>query len=178
MNNSVRQLHQRLENLIEHTGRAIAWLTLAMVVIMFVVVFLRFVMNVGWIWLQESVNYMHAYVFMLGAAYTMKHDGHVRVDIFYRNMSPKKQALVDLLGTLFLLLPLSLFVFYVSWPEVVKSWQTLEPSQQSGGLDFAYILKTSMLIMPALLTLQGIAIILQKIHLLRSPTPAHPEETN
>ena len=171
-------LQQRLENLIEHTGRAISWLTLAMVVIMFVVVFLRFVMNVGWIWLQESVNYMHAYVFMLGAAYTMKHDGHVRVDIFYRNMSPKGQAVVDLLGTLFLLLPLSVLVFYVSWPEVIKSWQTLEPSQQSGGLDFAYILKTSMLIMPALLTLQGIAIILQKVHLLRSSTPAHPEETN
>ena len=78
MNNSVRQLHQRLENLIEHTGRAIAWLTLAMVVIMFVVVFLRFVMNVGWIWLQESVTYLHAMVFMLAAAWTLQEDGHVR----------------------------------------------------------------------------------------------------
>lgn len=160
-------LQQRLENIIEHVGRAIAWLTLAMVVVMFVVVFLRFVIDVGWIWLQESVNYMHAFVFMLGAAYTMKHDGHVRVDIFYRNMTPRGQALVDLLGTLFLLMPLSVFVFYVSWGEVIKSWQALEPSQQAGGLDFAYVLKTSMIIMPVLLFIQGVAITLQKLLILR-----------
>jgi len=165
-------LSQRLESFIEHVGRAIAWLTLAMVLIMFVVVFLRFVMDIGWIWLQESVNYMHAFVFMLGAAYTMKHDGHVRVDIFYRTMSAKKQAVVDLLGTLFLLLPFSIFVFYVCWDEVMKSWQALEPSQQAGGLDFAYVLKTSMILMPALLMLQGIAIVLQKLLILRGePQP-------
>jgi TRAP-type mannitol/chloroaromatic compound transport system permease small subunit len=163
-------LQQRLENFIERVGRAIAWLTLAMVVVMFTVVFLRFVLNTGWIWLQESVNYMHAFVFMLGAAYTMKHDGHVRVDIFYRLMSPRKQALVDLLGTTFLLLPLCVFVFYVAWPEVIKSWQALEPSQQAGGLDYAYVLKTSMLLMPALLFMQGIAIVLQKILILREPS--------
>jgi len=163
--------HQHLENFIERTGRTIAWLTLTMVVVMFIVVFLRFVMNVGWIWLQESVNYMHAFVFMLGAAYTMKHDAHVRVDIFYRRMSPRNQALVDLLGTLLLLLPVSLFIFYVCWAEVIKSWQTLEPSQQAGGLDFAYILKTSMLLMPGLMCIQGIAIVIQKTLFLRGRLP-------
>ena len=157
----------RLETFIEHSGRAIAWLTLAMVLTMFAVVVLRFVFDSGWIWLQESVNYMHAYVFMLGAAYTLKHDGHVRVDILYQAMPAKWQSRVDLFGSLFLLLPFCAFIFYVSWDEVVKSWQALEPSQQTGGLDFAYILKTSMLLMPLLLLIQGTAITIQKILILR-----------
>lgn len=162
-------LAQRLETFIEHSGRAIAWLTLGMVLTMFTVVLLRFMFDTGWIWLQESVNYMHAYVFMLGAAYTLKQNSHVRVDIFYQAMSVKWQSWVDLLGTLFLLLPFCVFIFYVSWDEVMKSWQALEPSQQTGGLDFAYILKTSMLLMPLLLLVQGTAIALQKILILRKP---------
>lgn len=160
-------LYQRIETFIEYTGRAVAWLTLAMVLIMFAVVVLRFAFDIGWIWLQESVNYLHAYVFMLGAAYTLKRDEHVRVDIFYGAMSAKRRSLVDLLGTLLLLLPFCGFIFYVSWDEVIKSWQALEPSQQTGGLDFAYILKTSMLLMPLLLFLQGLAIILHNILILR-----------
>jgi TRAP-type mannitol/chloroaromatic compound transport system permease small subunit len=168
--------YQRIETFIEYTGRAIAWLTLAMVLIMFAVVVLRFVFDIGWIWLQESVNYLHAYVFMLGAAYTLKHDGHVRVDIFYGAMSQKGRSLVDLLGTLLLLMPFCGFIFYVSWDEVIKSWQALESSQQTGGLDFAYLLKTSMLLMPSLLFIQGLAMILRNIMLLRSVgTDQNPE---
>jgi TRAP-type mannitol/chloroaromatic compound transport system permease small subunit len=160
-------LYQRIETFIEYTGRAIAWLTLAMVLIMFAVVVLRFAFNLGWIWLQESVNYLHAYVFMLGAAYTLKRDAHVRVDIFYGAMSVKRRSLVDLLGTLLLLLPFCGFIFYVSWDEVIKSWQALESSQQTGGLDFAYLLKTSMLLMPLLLFIQGLAMIIRNIMILR-----------
>ena len=160
-------LYQRIESFIETTGRAIAWLTLAMVLIMFAVVVFRFVFDVGWIWLQESVNYLHAYVFMLGAAYTLKRDGHVRVDIFYGAMSAKGRSLVDLLGTLLLLLPFCGFIFYISWDEVIKSWIALEPSQQTGGLDFAYLLKTSMVLMPLLLFIQGLAMVMRNILILR-----------
>jgi TRAP-type mannitol/chloroaromatic compound transport system permease small subunit len=148
----------RLENLVDWTGRAIAWLTLAMVLVMFAVVVLRFVFDFGWVWLQEIVNYLHAYVFMIGAAYTLRHDSHVRVDIFYRDMSEHKKALVDLLGSLFLLFPLCGFIFISSWGEVATSWQELETSQRTGGLPFAYLLKSTMLLMPALLFLQGLAI--------------------
>ena len=171
-------LYQRIESFIEYTGRAIAWLTLAMVLIMFAVVVFRFVFDVGWIWLQESVNYLHAYVFMLGAAYTLKRDGHVRVDIFYGAMSAKGRSLVDLLGTLFLLLPFCGFIFYVSWDEVMKSWAALEPSQQTGGLDFAYLLKTSMLLMPSLLFIQGLAIAMHNIMILRGVNSNRDPELN
>ena len=151
----------QLDNLIDWTGRGIAWLTIAMVLVMFSVVLLRFVFGLGWVWMQEIVNYLHAYIFMIGAAYTLRHGSHVRVDIFYRDLSLRGKAWIDLLGTLFLLLPVCGFIFYASWSEVISSWQTLEPSQRTDGLSFAYILKSSMLLMPALLILQGIAMLLQ-----------------
>jgi len=151
----------QLDNLIDWTGRGIAWLTIAMVIVMFSVVLLRFVFGLGWVWMQEIVNYLHAYVFMIGAAYTLRHGSHVRVDIFYRDLLPQGKAWIDLLGNLFLLLPVCGFIFYASWNEVINSWQTLEPSQRTDGLSFAYILKTSMLLMPVLLILQGIAMLLQ-----------------
>ena len=154
-------ISNQLDNLIDWTGRSIAWLTIAMVVIMFSVVLLRFVFGLGWVWMQEIVNYLHAYIFMIGAAYTLRHGSHVRVDIFYRKLSARGKAWIDLVGTLFLLLPVCGFIFYASWGEVINSWQTLEPSQRTDGLSFAYILKSSMLLMPALLILQGIAILLQ-----------------
>ena len=95
----------KLEQTSELSGRFIAWLTLFIVLITFIVVVLRYVFDYGSIAMQESVTYLHAFVFMLGAAYTLKHDGHVRVDIFYRKMSARKKAWVDLLGTFLLLYP-------------------------------------------------------------------------
>jgi len=159
---TARRFAERIDQTIDTLGKGIAWMTITMVLVMAVVVILRFVFNIGWVWLQESVNYLHAYIFMLGAAYTLRHDGHVRVDIFYRQMSTKRKALVDLLGTLFLLIPVSGFIFYASWAPTLEAWSTLEGSQRTGGLDFAYILKSSMLLMPVLLILQGLAIGIQK----------------
>jgi len=157
---------QQIDQFIDWTGRVISWFTIGMVVVMFLVVCFRFLLDIGWVWLQELVNYQHAYIFMIGAAYTLKHDSHVRVDVFYRGMSNKNKARVDVFGTLFLLLPVCGFIFVASWSEVISAWQDLEPSQRTGGLNFAYILKSVMLIMPALLSLQGIAIILKKAPLL------------
>jgi len=169
LNITATQFAQRIDRLVDRLGQGIAWMTLAMVVIMAVVVILRFVFDVGWVWLQESVNYLHAYVFMLGAAYTLRHDGHVRVDVFYREMSVKRKALVDLLGTLFLLLPVSGFILYASWTPTLTAWSALEGSQRTGGLDLAYVLKSTMLLMPALLILQGLALSIQKSLILFNP---------
>ena len=104
----------KLEKTSELSGRFIAWLTLFIVLITFIVVVLRYVFDYGSIAMQESVTYLHAFVFMLGAAYTLKHDGHVRVDIFYRKMSARKKAWVDLLGTFLLLYPVCLFILFSS----------------------------------------------------------------
>lgn len=169
MNNShPKVLNKRLDSFIEWTGHSTAWLTLAMVLVMFCVVILRFVFDLGWVWLQEIVNYLHAYVFMIGAAYTLNHGSHVRVDVFYRDLSARGKSLVDLFGTLFLLFPVCGFIIYASWGEVMTSWQELEPSQRTGGLDFAYLLKSSMLLMPVLLIIQGIALVLKNAQQLKT----------
>jgi len=159
-------LATRLEDLSEWTGRRIAWLTLAMVLVTFVIVIFRYAFSMGWIWLQESVSYLHAFVFMLGAAYTFKHDGHVRVDIFYRHYSPRRRALVDMLGNLLLVLPVCGFIFLNAWPDVHNAWIRLEGSEETDGLDLVYVLKTCMLLMPVLVSLQSLALILRNLLIL------------
>lgn len=157
----------KLEKISEFSGRLIAWLTVFIVLITFLVVILRYVFDFGSIALQESISYLHAFVFMLGAAYTLKHEGHVRVDIFYRNMSSTKKAWVDLLGTLLLLFPVCLFIFIISWDYVFTSWTQLEQSGEAGGLAYVYILKTALLIMPVLLMLQGAVLAMKNFLILK-----------
>lgn len=151
------------------TGRAVSWLTLAMVLATVAVVVLRYAAGVGLIWLQESVNWMHAVVFMLGAAYTLQADEHVRVDVFYRGMSRRNQAIVNLAGTVLFLLPLCVFLVVESWPYVASSWRVAERSREAGGLPMLYLLKTLIPLMAALLALQGLAAGLRALLQLRGP---------
>lgn len=161
--NIMPPLIKTLDLIIELTGRFLAWFTLFIVVITFLVVVLRYCFDIGSIALQESITYFHAFVFMLGAAYTLKHDGHVRVDIFYRKMTAIKKAWIDLLGTLLLLFPVCLFILISSWDYVFTSWSLLEESGEAGGLAYVYILKTTLLLMPLLLMVQGLVIILKNL---------------
>jgi len=103
-----------IDNLIERIGRTISWLTLAMVLLVVMIVTLRYAFQVGSIALQESVMYVNALIFTLGAAYTLKEQGHVRVDIFYSRLSERSKALVDLLGTAIFLLPSAVFIIWIS----------------------------------------------------------------
>lgn len=147
----------------EILGSAVSWLSLGMVLVTFLIVVLRYAFDLGWIWLQESVTYMHAALFLIGAAYTLKHDGHVRVDILYRRFSPRTRAWVDLGGSLLLLLPVCLFIFSVSWEYVTQSWTLHEGSREAGGLDGVYLLKSLMLMMAGLLVLQGLAQVIRRL---------------
>lgn len=166
----------RIVNRINETcGRAVSWLTLAMVLITFAVVVLRYLFNTGWIAMQESITYMHALVFMLGVAYTLKRDGHVRVDIFYHKFSPRGQAWVNLLGTLLFLLPTFGFILWVCWDYVLFSWSLQEHSQEAGGLPFLYLLKTVLLIMPLLMLLQGVALLAETLLILLGHAPVSSE---
>jgi len=151
------RLARGIEALSEWTGRTIAWLTLAMVLVTFAVVVLRYLFNLGWIAMQEAVTFLHALVFMLGSAYTFKHDGHVRVDIFYRKLGPRAEAVVELLGTLLLLMPVAAFLALESWDYVATSWALREGSGEAGGLPGVYLLKTSILLLAGALLLQGLA---------------------
>lgn len=137
-------------------GIVISWLSLLMVMTMFAVVILRYAFNLGWIALQESVVYMHAFLFMLGSAYTLQMNGHVRVDIFYQNFQPKTQAIINILGSLLFLVPVSLCIFWMSWEYVLSSWAIHEASREAGGLPLVYVLKSLLFAMPILLLLQAI----------------------
>jgi TRAP-type mannitol/chloroaromatic compound transport system permease small subunit len=143
-------------------GEAVSWLTLAMVLCTFAIVVLRYAFGIGPIWLQESVTWMHAAVFMLGGAYALQRDEHVRVDIFYRGMSPARQARIDALGVLLFLFPLCAFIIYESWDYVAASWSVRESSRDAGGLPFPLIslLKSILVAMPALVALQGLSLLL------------------
>ncbi|MFO7603813.1 MAG: TRAP transporter small permease subunit [Gammaproteobacteria bacterium] len=165
-----------LESLSEYSGRLFAWLTLFMVLLTFLVVVLRYAFNLGWIGMQEAITYLHAITFMMGAAYTLKHDGHVRVDIFYRRWGNRGRARVDFFGGLLLLMPVCLFIAGSSWSYVLTSWSYLEGSPESGGLPWIYLLKTCMLLMPALLILQGLAQILSAWRRLRGDIPIREDD--
>ena len=144
-----------IERLVDLSGRAASWLTLLMVIITFVVVVLRYVFDTGWIALQESITYLHAAVFLVGAAYALQHEAHVRVDIFYSKFNQQLKAWVDLCGALFLLLPFLFFISWVSWEYVANSWGVLESSREAGGLPGVYLLKSFILVFAGLLTLQA-----------------------
>lgn len=170
----LRTLASLIDALNEWVGRLVAWLTLAAVLVTFVVVVLRYGLSWGSIALQESITYLHALVFMAGAAYTMKHDDHVRVDIFYREMSPRRRAWVNLLGTLLLLLPVCGFILYESWDYVLDAWRRLEGSRETGGLPLVFVLKSFIPLMAVLLGLQGLAQALRAWGVLRGEDA--PEE--
>ena len=159
-----------LDRLSIQIGKASAWLTLFMVLVTFVIVVMRYVFDAGLIWLQESVVWMHAFVFMVGAAYTLQAEEHVRVDIFYRNMSPGRRAWVDLLGVVVFLLPLCLFLGFKAWDFVAVSWRLQEASRESGGLPYPLIpmLKSILLLMPLTLGLQGISLFMRSLKSLRA----------
>ena len=170
MINSLLKTADCIDAFNERVGRIVAWLTLSMVGTTFLVVVLRYGFDTGWIAMQESVTYMHAVVFMAGAAYTFKHDGHVRVDIFYRKMSPLTQQWVNLFGALVLLLPVSSYILFTSWNYVFTSWQLLEGSREAGGLPLVFVLKSCILLLPALLILQGVAQICRNLYaIVRRP---------
>ncbi|MGK0499209.1 MAG: TRAP-type mannitol/chloroaromatic compound transport system permease small subunit [Oceanicoccus sp.] len=148
------------------TGRLLVWVSLLMMVMLCLVVVLRYVFEIGSVALQESVTYLHGAIFMLGAAYTLKQDKHVRVDIFYRNFSPRTQAWVNSLGAIIFLLPLCVYIGVFSWPFVEQSWLIREVSSEPGGIPAVFLLKTLIPLLALNLGLQGLAEILRSAQLL------------
>ena len=138
-------------------GQCVAWLTAAMALTVGVIVITRNLFGMGAIALQESVTFMHAMVIMLAAAYALVQGAHVRVDIFYRRFQPLQKAWADMIGAVFFLLPVSLFIAIFSWEYVAASWAISERSADAGGLPGVFLLKGLVLINALLLTLQAIA---------------------
>ena len=161
---------KKLIGLIDATNQAIStlvsWLVALMVFTMFCIVVLRYGFNIGNIAVQESITYMHGLVFMLAIAHTLKTNGHVRVDILYQRWGAKGQAIVNLIGSIFLLLPVCIFIFYISWDYVSASWSYYEGSREAGGIDGVFLLKSLIPLMAILLFFQGLSEALKSINVL------------
>jgi TRAP-type mannitol/chloroaromatic compound transport system permease small subunit len=147
----------RLDRLNRAIGRAVAWLALAIVLLQLALVVARYVLGLGSIWLTETVVYANAALFLLASAWTLQAGGHVRVDVFYAHATARTRALIDLIGSLFLLLPFALVLLLLSTPFAARSWAILERSQETSGLPLVFLLKTLIPVFAVMMALQGIA---------------------
>ena len=151
-------LVRTLDSINEFIGRCVAWLTLAMVLVQVAVVIMRYVFGISVLAMQESIWYMHSIVFLVAAGYTLLHDGHVRVDVFYGALGPRGKAWIDLFGSVAILLPVCFMIWWVSWPYVAAAWRVREGSIEVSGIQAVYLLKTCMLVFAGSLFLQGISL--------------------
>ena len=155
----------RIADTIDAINGAVAgvvrWFEQAMVLLQFGIVIGRYVFGVNAIWVQESVLYLHAALFMLAAGYTLLVDKHVRVDVFYAKASPEARRRIDIAGHLFLLLPSMAALAYWSWPSVRNSWKILEGPISVGGIEAVFLLKSLILVFCVLVALQSVAILLR-----------------
>ena len=149
-------------------GKIFSWFLLLMVLLTCLIVILRYLFNIGFIWMQELVRFFYAAVFLICAAYTLAEDAHVRVDIFYSKISDKKKYLVNLLGTLIFLMPVCFITFIYSYNYVINSWIQFEGSLEERGLHAVFIMKTFIWVFSFMLFFQGVSIVVTSIRKLRS----------
>lgn len=179
MNSFFARLSTRIDTLNEWCGTLVSWCVLVMALIIVYDVLMRYFFQIGSVALQELEWHLFAVLFLLSAAYTLKHDGHVRVDIFYQGrwMNDYRRAWIDLLGTLFFLLPFCILIISSSWPFVERSYMISEGSPDPGGLPFRFILKAAIPMGFLLLALQGISIILLSINTVFFSSSHHQPST-
>jgi TRAP-type mannitol/chloroaromatic compound transport system permease small subunit len=168
MNKSLLFFTHTIERFIEVTGRWVAWLVIAMVLLICYDVAMRYIFQQGSVALQELEWHLFALVFLLGGAYTLKHDEHVRVDILYRSrfVSDKGRAWIDVIGTLLFLVPFCVLILITSWPFVENAFYYQEGSPDPGGLPYRFVLKGAILLGFALMLLQGLAMLLKNLMVL------------
>ncbi len=155
--NFLKKISQLIDTINEKAGLFAAWLSTLMVLTVVYDVIMRYGFKMGNIAVQEMEWHLFAVVFLIGAAYSLKKDAHVRVDILYTKFSTKQKAWVDLLGTFIFLIPFSIMIIYACRGFIESSWAVREISPDPGGLPARYLLKA---VIPAgfvLLILQGIS---------------------
>ena len=153
----MKKISEKIDFFNEKIGIFTSHLAIPMIAITFFVAFMRYILDYGSIAIQEIVIYMHALIFTAGAAYTLKNDMHIRIDIFYNKLSANRKKNINFYGTIFFLLPTCILIFITSFNYVISSILLLESSKEAGGLPILYILKTYILFLSATLFLQGIS---------------------
>lgn len=154
---ALQRIVDTIDNLNRLIGRVAAWAVLGMVLVQFAIVVLRYAFGFGSLWMQESLHYLLAILVLFAAGWTLQSDGHVRVDIFYADATPRTKAKVDLAGALLLLIPFMAAVIWFSWAYASRAWAIGEGSRETGGIPLVFLLKTSIPTFAALLLLQGVA---------------------
>ena len=162
---------ERIDAFNDRVGAVIRWLVLLMVLVGAYNALARYVTRYVDVGLTSNALidlqwYLFSLVFLLGAAYALNRDVHVRVDVVYSRFGEKGRAWVDLLGTLFFLIPFSVVMLWVSWPAVRNSWVIGEVSPDPGGLP-RYPIKAVILVSFVLLLLQGWAQVVKKVAVIR-----------
>ncbi len=163
-----RRLAVNLEQFSEFTGKMVSWLVLILVLLVTYDVAMRYLFLSGSIALQEMEWHLFSLIFLIGSAYTLKHDDHVRLDLFYKSkfMNDARRAWINLIGSLFLLLPFCILIIATAWPFVVQSFVHLEGSPDPGGLSYRWILKASIVLGFSLLLLQGLADVIKNLSII------------
>lgn len=155
--NALKAFSHWIDVLNEWVGRAVAWLTLGLVGVVFADVVLRYAFKTSFVFTQELEWHFFAFIFLMGAGYTLLCDAHVRVDVIYQKLSPKAKAWVNFLGVIFFLIPGCLMVIITSWKFVHNSWSVMEGSPDPGGIPFRFLIKSTLPIGFMLLTFQGLS---------------------
>ena len=164
----MKKLSLLLDAFSERVGKVCSWFVVLMVLITFTVVVMRYGLNMGSVMLQDVVLYLHGGLFLLGSAFALKRGSHVRVDIFYRDFSEKRKALVDLIGNIVFLQPVCWTRLLFSCGYVEFSWRIMEVSPEPDGLPFVYLQKSLLVVLAVFLSLQSLSEIIKSAITLRN----------
>ena len=165
--NFLLRLANFIDLLNERIGKAVSWLTTLLVVVVIVDVLMRYALKQSKNYITELEWHLFALIFLLGAAYTLKHDKHVRVDLFYDKFSKRDKAMVNFWGTLIFLIPWCLLILYASYGYAWESWFINERSPNPDGLPARYLIKFALVFGIGLLLLQAISTLIRSYHILQ-----------
>ena len=155
---ALKSLARWIDTLNEYVGRGVSWVSLGLVLVVFVDVVMRYLFKTSFVFTQELEWHLFAFIFLIGAGYTLLKDGHVRVDIVYQRLGYKSRAWVNFIGVILFLIPGCTMIILTSWKYVYNSWSILEGSPDPGGIPFRFVLKSCLPVGFTLLLLQGISL--------------------
>ncbi|MBI2217925.1 MAG: TRAP transporter small permease subunit [Candidatus Rokubacteria bacterium] len=153
----LRSLARWIDAFQEVIGRAVSWLMLLLVAVVFGDVLFRYLLNTGWVFVQELEWHLFGTIYLLAAGYTMLYNEHVRVDVVYAKLPPQRRAWIDFVLMFVFFFPACLLIIYTAWPFVANSWAVREGSPDPGGIPARWLLKSMIIVGFALLFLQGIS---------------------
>jgi TRAP-type mannitol/chloroaromatic compound transport system permease small subunit len=161
--NALKRLANGIDKINQAVGRFVSWITALLVLVVFADVVMRYIFQISFVFTQELEWHLFAFIFLMGAGYTLLHDGHVRVDIIYQKLGPKAQAWINFLGCLLFLFPGCFLIIYTSWGFVENSLAIMEGSPDPGGIPMRFILKSMIPLGFVLVWLQGISLFINSL---------------